>query len=130
MMAGSPVTIRRGTVAAAMVIALVLLQLVVAGMVMAGARDQDLTQRRVETARAFYAAEAGMNMALREIILTTDFDGDGTAGTISDDGNPANDPTLSGAQVVVTQAAAGGVITLTSRGRCGLAVREIEALLE
>jgi hypothetical protein len=116
---------RRGSVAAAMLIALILLQLVVAGMVLTGARDQDLMQRRAETVRAFYAAEAGMNMALREAMLGTDADGDGTVGTISDDSNSSNDPSLSGAQVLVTRTVVGGTTTLTSRGRCGAAVREI-----
>lgn len=120
---------RRGSVAAAMVVALVLLQVVVAGMVLAGARDQDLTQRRVETVRAMYAAEAGINMAVREVMLATDFDGDGAVGTISDDGNAGNDPDLSGARVAVTRDVQGGVTTLASRGRCGGAVREVRVTL-
>lgn len=121
---------RRGSVAVVMFIALILLQVVVAGMVLTGARDQDLMQRRVETVRSLYAAEAGMNMAIRELVQNADEDGDGVIGSISDDGNAANDPNLAGGRVVVTKVTAGGVTTVTSRGRCGAAVREIEATLQ
>ena len=121
---------RRGSVAVVMFIALILLQIIVAGMVLTGARDQDLMQRRVETVRALYAAEAGMNMALREVMQNTDEDGDGGIGSVSDDGNSSNDPNLSGARVVVSKATAGAVTTLTSVGRCGAALRELSATLQ
>ena len=50
---------------------------------------------------AFYAAESGLEMAIREINQGNDFDSDGTIGTISDNGNPADDPALiSGAAFV------------------------------
>ncbi len=50
----------------------------------------------VETTQGFYAAEAGMNMAInsREMMNNTDEDGDGAIGTISDDAVPASDPTF------------------------------------
>jgi Tfp pilus assembly protein PilX len=121
---------RRGTVAVAMLVALILLQVVIAGMVLTGARDQDLMERRVETARALYAAEAGMNMAIREVMQNADEDGDGAIGSISDDGNAVNDPDLSGGRVVVSRAEDGGMITLTSTGRCGESVRSIKATLQ
>jgi len=40
-----------------------------------------------------YAAESGLEMAMREI-NSTDIDSDGTIGSISDDGNAADDPQL------------------------------------
>lgn len=123
-------TNRRGSVAVVMFIALILLQVVVAGMVLTGARDQDLMQRRVETVRALYAAEAGMNMAIREVVQNVDEDGDGGIGSVSDDGNSSNDPDLSGGRVVVSKSTAGAVTTLTSVGRCGSALREISATLQ
>ncbi|MFO0972966.1 MAG: hypothetical protein U1A27_05955 [Phycisphaerae bacterium] len=43
---------------------------------------------------ALYAAESGQDMAMREYKSGADYDGDGTAGTISNDGNDGNDPTL------------------------------------
>jgi Tfp pilus assembly protein PilX len=48
------------------------------------------------SACAFYAAESGLEMALRELTRSppTDIDSDGTIGTISDNGNIADDPAL------------------------------------
>jgi hypothetical protein len=45
---------------------------------------------------AFYAAEGGVEMALRELNSSpaSDIDSDGTNGTISDNGNASDDPTL------------------------------------
>lgn len=45
---------------------------------------------------AFYGAESGIEMTLRELNHSpaNDIDSDGLIGTISSDGNPANDPTL------------------------------------
>lgn len=52
---------------------------------------------------AFYAAESGIEIALRELTRSTptDIDSDGTIGTISDNGNPADDPTLATGVVYV-----------------------------
>ena len=90
---------RRGAAAIVMVILLLVMNIVIIGLVLGGARDQDLTVRRVETIRAFYAAEAGMNMAMRELVANTDADGDGTVGGVSDDGNASNDPAIGPANV-------------------------------
>jgi Tfp pilus assembly protein PilX len=121
---------RRGVSTIVIVGLLVVVELVIVGMVLAGGREQDLTARRLETVRAFYAAEAGVNMAVRELMEGADEDGDGATGTISDDGNDANDPSLGAAQVVVTAATSGGETTVTSKGRSGQATRELEAVLE
>jgi hypothetical protein len=45
---------------------------------------------------AMYAAESGLEMALRELNQSppTDIDSDGTIGSISDNGNAADDPQL------------------------------------
>lgn len=122
----------RGTVLIAVIVALVILQLVTVGVVTSGARDHDLAARRAETMRAFYAAEAGMNMALRELMHAADEDGDGGVGTISDDGNDANDPAIGGGsgRVHVTSAASGGMTTITSSARSGLARRALAAEIE
>ncbi len=52
---------------------------------------------------AFYAAESGLEMAMRELTATppTDFDSDGTIGTISDNGSDADDPALATGAVFV-----------------------------
>lgn len=79
--------------------------------------------------RAFYACEAGMNMALREIYNGSDEDGDGTIGSISNDGNANNDPSIGGARVTVSRTD-GTVTTLQANGRSGTAVKRMEATLE
>lgn len=43
---------------------------------------------------AFYAAESGIEMAIREVNQGSDIDSDGTIGSISNNGNAADDPTL------------------------------------
>lgn len=121
---------RRGTVAISMILALVIVDLIIVGIVVGGARDHDLTVRRIETINAFYAAEAGMNMAIRELMMNADEDGDGAIGTISDDGNTANDPAVGQAQVLVTSVIVGSQTTLTSQGRAGEARREIVTVVE
>ncbi len=122
---------RRGSIAVTLVVALIVLQLVVVGMVLAGSREQDLTARRLETMRAFYAAEAGMNMAVRELMNNADEDGDGVIGSISDDANTADDPALAGAaKVHVTLDDGGTTITVTAEGSAGQARRRVEATLE
>lgn len=121
---------RRGTAAVSMIIVLMLVDLIIVGMVIGGARDHDLTVRRIETIQSFYAAEAGMNMAIREMMNNADEDGDGGIGTISDDAIDANDPTFGQAQVLVTFIVVGPPTTLRSKGRAGNARREVETVLE
>jgi Tfp pilus assembly protein PilX len=121
---------RRGAAIAAIILALLLIGLVGVGMVLGGARDQDLSIQRLETVRAFYAAEAGMNMAMREMMLSSDADGDGAVGTISNDGNSENDPSVGSGRVNVTSSVAAGTTTLSSNGRSGQAKRKIDAALQ
>jgi len=128
--AGPSPRARRGTVAVAIVIALVALQLTVAAVTLSGARDQDLAARSLDTARAFYAAEAGLNMALRESMLGLDLDNDGSIGTISDNNTPADDPDLSGGRVVVSSAPDGSSTVLSAQGRCRESRRRVEARLD
>lgn len=90
---------RRGGVAVALVVALVILQLIVVGMVVAGSRDQALSVHRAESLRALYAAEAGLGMSARELALGEDEDGDGTVGSISADGSAATGPVLLGSRI-------------------------------
>lgn len=74
---------RRGTVLVAIVIALVVLQFAVVAVVLSGSRDHQLRARRVEGARAFYAAEAAMQLAVREAATGSDLDGDGVVGGVA-----------------------------------------------
>lgn len=121
---------RRGSIGLAMVIVLVFLQLLMVGVVISGARDQDIAVQRLDSTRAGYAAEAGANMAMRELMNDADEDGDGVIGSISDDGNASNDPALGTASVYVSESVAGSETTLTVRGRAGAALRQASLLAE
>lgn len=125
----SPGTSRRGVVLVVVVVMLMIVELIVISVVIGGARDHDLTIRRLQSVESFYASEAGINMAIREIVEDTDEDGDTKIGGISDDGNAANDPTLGNAQVFVTATTAGSETTLTSEGRSGASKRTARAIV-
>ena len=95
-----PCASRRGIVLVVVVILLLIVELIVVSIVIGGARDHDLTIRRMESVESFYACEAGINMAIREIVEDADEDGDTKIGGISDDSNAANDPALGNARVL------------------------------
>lgn len=106
-----------------MVVLMLVVELIVLGIVLSGARDHTLTVHRVETTRAFYGTEAAVNMALREVYLNFDEDGDGGVGSISDDGDDMNDPTIGPAAFRVTRTDGGGSGTLEAISRAGTANR-------
>ena len=110
----------------AMIAALMVINLLVVGMIVSQARDHQLTVRRVETVASFYAAEAGINMSMREMFENADEDGDGWVGAISEDSDPDNDPTIGNAQFFVSTSESspqGPQTTITSEGRSGQARR-------
>jgi hypothetical protein len=121
----------KGVAAVAMVVILLIIDLAIVGIVVGLSRDHDLTVRRVQTIEALYAAEAGVNMSIREMMNTADEDGDAGLGngigTISHDNDEGTDPTLGNARFVVTKVKVGDVTTLTSEGRSGDARRKMEA---
>ena len=124
---------RRGTVAVAVIVMLMIINLIVLSMTINQAHDHDLTIRRLETVQALYAAEAGVNMAVRELMEDADEDVDGTIGTISDDTDDGTDPTLGNAAFVVVAVADTpfvGQTTLTSQGRSGEARRQMSTVIE
>lgn len=92
----------RGSVLVAAVVSMTVLLLVVSTMVISGGREADIGKLRVQEAQALYAADAAANIALREARQSSDIDGDGAVGTLSNDGNNNNDPTLNGARMRVT----------------------------
>ncbi|CAN5838913.1 hypothetical protein BH11PLA1_BH11PLA1_18870 [soil metagenome] len=107
----------RGTAAVAMLCALVALQLVVAAAAIGGARSADVSGRGMAGMRAQYAADAGMAMALREVYVNADEDGDGAIGGVSGDGVASNDPTINGGRAAVTATTSGINTTLSVAGR-------------
>ncbi len=124
---------RRAFAGVSMVLVLVIFELLLIGAVVSVSRDHDLTIWRLQTVQAEYAAEAGVNMSVREMIKFTDEDGDGTVGSISDDGDSNNDPILGNARVLVTMSPddpAVGQTTMTSVGRSGQSRRKMTTILE
>ncbi len=116
---------RRAIIAVAMIVILLIIDLIIVGMVVSQARDHDLTIRRQQTIEAFYAAEAGVNMSIRELMVPDDEDGDGEEGSISDeDPNDFDtDPILGNARFYVAKS--GNI--LKSEGRSGEARRTMTA---
>lgn len=108
---------RRGAAAVSIVLVLVVIQLAVVTAAIMDARDMDATLHRAESAQAFYASDAGMQMAIRELMTGIDHDGDGSIGGISDDGDDSNDPRVGGASVRVARS--DSPATLTSIGQHG-----------
>ncbi len=123
---------RRGIAVVAMIVAMLILELIVVGIVISGARGHDLTVRRMDTIRAFYAAEAGANMSIRELRVELNEDGDTARGAVSFEAayDPNNDPTFGPAKVYVSIDVVGTETTLTSEGRSGEALRRVEAVLD
>jgi hypothetical protein len=69
-------------------------------------------------------------MAVRELMVSTDQDGDGTIGGISGDSIASNDPSLiGGARFSVTKSGSSTVI-ITSQGRAGSARRSISLTIQ
>lgn len=116
----------RGAVGIAVIASLVIVEVVIIVSVIGGSLQQDLTLQRIDTNKAFYAAEGGTAMAVREAWVAVDEDGDGTIGGISDDGNAANDPQIGGAAVSVSQTTDSDVTSLIAIGRAERARRRIE----
>lgn len=121
---------QRGSVSVPLIVILATLQIIVAAMVLSGVRGGELSARRIETARAFYAAEAGANMAVREVMRGVDEDADGRIGGVSDDSNSATDLALGTARIVAESVSAGGTTTITVTGRAGEAARRIGLSIE
>jgi hypothetical protein len=106
---------RPGAVAMILVIAMVLLGTAVVCVAVAGTRQGSLSPVRNDDASVREALAAGVSLALREIELDEDTDGDGGVGAISHDGNDANNPAIAGASFLVERD--GDEITCTaSRG--------------
>jgi len=106
-----------------MVAVLIVIDLIVVGISVGLSRDHDLTIRRMQTVEAMYAAEAGVNMSIREMMVNADEDADGGIGSVSS-------KSVGNAQVVVTIAYSAPETTLTSIGTSGEARRKMESVLE
>lgn len=116
---------RDGFVSVAVLLVMAMLGLMLVGMALRSARHQELPIHRLEGIRSFYASEAALNMAVREIALDTDFDGDGAVGSIA----ARNDAAFGGASAAVDAVVDGQTFTLTSRGRHTMALRRLQAVV-
>ncbi len=111
---------RHAAAGVAVVLVLVLLQLVIVGAILASSTSTDLSVRRVEGARAAYAADAATNLALRELALDADLDGNGAIGSI----NPV---TILGASSSAVTAVGPSARVVSTSAAMGEAVRRSDA---
>lgn len=118
---------QRGTTILIIVVLLAASAMVLAGVVESGSREQYVATQRLSTLRSFYAAEGGMNMAMRELALGSDEDGDGTIGGISADDLDENDQPIGAALVAVAAVDEGDGVLLTAVGRAGETRRSLVA---
>ena len=91
--------------------------------------SHDATIHQWESMQATYAAEAGLEMGMQELARSEDMDSDGTVGGVSDDGNPANNPTVGNGSVEVNYNEGASKI-LTATGRAGRAEKVIQITLQ
>jgi len=121
---------RRGAAIVAIIMVMLLMNLIIVGMVLGGARDNQLAAVRVQGHQAQAAADAAANLAVKELIAGTDLDGDGGIGTISNDSNTATDPTInSGTRIWATKVVAGNTTTITARAQNAEAARAVQVTL-
>ena len=121
---------RRGSAAISILLALVLLQVVVAAALLTGTRQSDVSQRALAGMRAQYAADGAMAMSLRELYNNVDEDGDGTVGGISQDGVATTDPVIGLAQAFTTSSTVGTDTTITINSRsASVSSRRVSALV-
>jgi hypothetical protein len=121
---------RRGAAVAVLVVVLGVVSVAVLGSVAPSADETALAAARVERVRASYAADAGVAVALAEVLNASDLDGDGKTGTLSDNSNSGDDPQIGFARVVVTSNTGTSQRVLTSRGRCGSSVYSLELTVQ
>ncbi len=121
---------RHAVIIVGLVIVLALAQLLIVSVIHESARETSFGAVRLEAVSAFYAAEAGLNLSLREVALGSDEDGDGGIGSISDNGLDDDDPALGQAGLSVSAVDDGTQIILISHGRCRGAMRRLSAAVE
>jgi Tfp pilus assembly protein PilX len=113
---------RRGIAGITAVAIVVVLNVSVTAAAVSGTRDQEVSRLRLEAVRAFYAAEAAVNLATREAMLNTDADANGTIGGVAS-------RTISGATLTAT-ASGSGPYSIVAEGVMGLARRRINVSVQ
>lgn len=125
----SRIHLRRGIAIVAMVGIMLLGEVVLVTSLMAVRHDQMLATYRLDSVRAFYAAEAGMNLAIREVMADADEDGDGTIGSVSDNDTDEDDVVLGVATLRVIRTDSPEDFVLRADARCGMSRTSLEASL-
>lgn len=117
---------RRGSAVIAVILVLVVVQFAIIGVVLASSRDQDASLNRLSAAQSLYAAEGVANMALREIGMNADEDGDGGIGSISASAAQADPVIGGGAASAVITPGSDGASTVQIVGAANAAHRAIQ----
>lgn len=121
---------RAGTVLVALVVVLALAGGVAGLMVVSSTNDQHQTVSRTSGTRAFEAAQASVEMSIKEVMDSVDRDSDGVVGTISDDNNAANDPVIGGARAWSTKSTTGSTTLIVGRGAAGESEHSVQVTLD
>ncbi len=121
---------RSGTVLVALLVALVLVGGVAGLMAVSSTNDQHKTVSRTSGALALEAAQAGVEMAVKEMMDSVDRDGDGGVGTISNDNNATSDPLIGGARSWATKSTAGGTTLIVGHGAAGDSRHDFQVTLD
>lgn len=119
---------RRGATGVAVLLVLVVLMLAMIGIVISGVRDVDTAIQRLDSVHAFYAAEGVANMAIREVVGSSDESGDGTVGSIAG-GVVSSGPNLSGARAAAGVSVSGTTYTVTVKGTENLSSRAVQVVI-
>src|SRR5262245_33305010 len=85
---------RRAVALIAFVVALLVIGTIVLWVLQVTATGSASYLAHFSSMGAFYAAESGLEMGLREATRGIDIDSDGTIGTISNNGNESDDPAV------------------------------------
>ncbi len=113
-----PKAASRGATVAAMIVVLALINLAVIGAIRSTGDEAQIGALRVETVRAFYAAESGATIAVRSLIAGWTPPTDGTV------------VSLGNAEAEFVFVPAGGVGVLVVEGRSGFGRRRISLELQ
>lgn len=113
---------RRGIAGITAVAIVVVLNVSITAAAVSGARDQEVSRLRLDAVRAFYAAEAAVNLATREAMLNADSDANGTIGGVAS-------RTISGATLSAT-ASGSGPYSIVAQGTMGEARRRINVSVQ
>lgn len=104
---------RMGGAVVGLVALMLVMGAVIVFMALGGARQQELSNQGLSATRSFYAAESGVNMAVREVLMNVDHDNNGV-GTIESSQSMLS--ALHGSMIDVQASTLGNTVTLSGKG--------------